>query len=1451
MLSEVQRAALVTRLRRGRPEAGGQPAGQIRPRAAGLTELPLSYGQEQLWFLDRLAGGLAAYNVPQAVRLTGLLDPAALDRALTGVVARHEALRTRLVAGPGDRPVQVIDPPRPVSPELVDLSGHAADQQSKLLRELIDVESVRPFALAAGPLLRAWLVRLGDAEHVLLVVAHHTVFDGWSARLLLTELAGLYGREADPAGDAAAELPELAVQFADYALWERERLADPALLDGLAGYWRDRLAGAETLQFPTDHPRPVVEDFDGGLAHWMTDRALLDGLRELSRRQGTTLFVTLLAGLQAVLHRYTGQTDITVGTVTASRDRAELTPLIAFLVTTLPIRGDLAGDPPFTELLARIKDATVGAYAHQDLPFGKLVETLRVERDPGRSPLFQVLLTYAERDVPPVRAARVEFALSDLVVGISAAKFDLDFLAEARPGGLWLECSYKTGLFEPATIERLLGHLEVLLRGAVADPSARLSELPLLTPAERHAELVTWNDTAGEVPAITTHEGFAAQAARTPEAVAAEYEGSSVTYADLDRQASQIGRRLRELGVAPEVLVGVCMQPGLLRLAALLGIWKAGGGYVPLDPALPPDRLSFMITDAAMPLILTDPASTASLPGDRPDPTLMDLESERERIASLDDSDPGSTASPGNVAYVIYTSGSTGRPKGVMVEHRNLVNVLTGLIRQWRMGPDDAVLQFASLSFDVSVQDMFMTLLSGGRVVLAPASTLHSPPRLAALMRDRHVTFACFTPSMLSVLGDEHFDDLRVLMVAGEELPSELARRWIRPGLCFVNDYGPTETTVSATFMELDSATVLPPPIGRPYWPNYQAYVLDARLNPVPAGVTGELHIGGAGVTRGYLNRPELTRERFIPDPFRPGNGARLYKTGDLVRRRPDGTIVFLGRADGQVKVRGLRIELGEIETALAACPGIAQAVVMVVTDPAGDPQLAGYVRAEPGAAPDLTDVRGRLGRTLPGYMIPAHLITVTEFPLNTSGKIDKKALPGPAWAAAGPVPDGGPAAVATGTEAVLAELFATVLGRDRVGAQDSFFDLGGSSLAVMRLVDAIAGRLGADVGVATIFVHPTPRQLAASLAADAGRPGAARGPLTKLAGGGGHPPLILIHPIGGTVFGYAQLARELAGSFDVYGLEAPGLSQPGATAASLGALVADYAGRIRAAQPDGPYRLAGWSMGALIAFELARALERDGAEVSLLVLLDPPFDFPESGAGGADPDSPGRLAGRFVADAARILGAGAERPDPETASAADQLAWLAGAVADSDPDVLARLRTGFEVFSQHTRMLPGYTPDGPPVRAPALIVSADQSPNAVFRPRWPALLDGPAATLPLASDHYAFLRPPLVAEVARAIRAHPREEKVEAMSDLQLEAVAREGLAGVLDTEVDPADLDPDLDMADAYGLTSLNKVVFLMTACDDTGVSLSEFTEPDVAAMRTLRDVVAALARFAGTAA
>ena len=1345
MLSESQRTALAERLRRGRDT---DTSGRLVRRSAGLEPPPASFGQEQLWFLDRFAPGQAVYNLPSAIRLRGALDHPALERAVGGLVARHEALRTRLVTSDSGRPVQVIDPAQPVALDVADLSGFEPGKRDARLRELINAEAVRPFDLATGPLLRTSLVRIADTEHVLVTVFHHAVFDGWSGGVFVRDLAALYAGEAT--GQPPA-LPELPVQFADYAVWERDRLQGPVLAE-LESYWREVMAGFETVQFPTDRPRPVIDSFGGALAERLTDATLVADLRELSRREGVTLFGTLMAALQVLLHRYTGQDDLVVGTVSANRGRSALAPLIGFLVNTLPIRADLSGDPPFRVVLDRVKQAVIGAFAHQDLPFGKLVDTVGVKRDASRAPVFQIAMTYAERAATQLTGAGVEFAASDLVVGIDAAKFDLTFAIEARSDGLWIECSYKTALFDPDTIDRLLLHFEVLLRGIVADPSAQLSRLPMLTEAELRAELEAWNDTAAPVPPGCAHEAFEAQVARTPDAVAASFEDEQVSYAELNRQANQVARLVRGLDAGPGMLVGVCMTTGLRRLAALLGIWKAGTGYVPLDPALPAERLAFMIADTGMTVILTDQPSRPNIP-DAAGVIAVSLDEESGQASDGNLEDTGVT--PASIAYVIYTSGSTGQPKGVVVEHRNVVNFLHGCIGQWGVAPQDIVLQLSSISFDASVIDMFMPLVAGAKVVLAPAETLHTPTRLAALLRDAKITFAFVAPALLDLLPAGEFPDLRLLTTGGEEVPAEVARRWIRPGLRLVNVYGPTETTVIATCAELDAGTPMPPPIGFAAPPNCRVYLLDRHLNPVPAGVTGELHVGGAGVARGYLNRPELTRERFIPDPFTPGQ--RLYKTGDLVRRRRDGSLEFAGRIDGQVKIRGLRIELGEIEAALAAHPAIAQAVVTVVTGPANNAgkELAAYLRpVAPGSAIGEHDVRAQLARTLPAWMIPAHFTTVDEFPLNTSGKIDKKALPAPHRQAATIH-----TAPRTPAETMLAGLYRTLLGTAQVGATDSFFDLGGNSLTAMRLVDMISEETGVQIGVTSVFLHPTPRQLATAIDGSAidgsgidGSGSARHSSVVELSTGTALPPLFVIHAVGGTVSAYLPLGQELAGTFTVYGLESPGLSDASALADALPDLVHEYTQRVRTVQPAGPYRLAGWSMGGVIAFEVARQLEISGFGVELLVLLDPPYAIPADFV----PDQ-AHLAGRFVADAAHTLGWDtAAAPDPAVTAPGAQLTWLAARMstgADNQEDA-ERLRQRFDVFAAHSRMLAGYQPSpAPAVQAPTLIVSATASPNAATRSLWPRVLGGTVSCLQVAGDHYAFLRPPLVADVAAAVR--------------------------------------------------------------------------------------------------
>jgi amino acid adenylation domain-containing protein len=1044
------------------------------PVSSGPAQPPLSFTQEQLWFIDEFHHGLPAHNIPSLIWLRGQLDVAALARALDALAVRHEPLRTRLVAGTDGHPVQMIDPAGvPAAAAELKLTDYATlpwEAAVRHVREFADGEALRPFHLADEHPLRTRLARITANEHVLVLVAHQTVLDDWSMRVLLADLAALYRAEVTGQPTGLAELP---VRFADYVTWERRHLQG-SVLAGAEEYWRATLAGYQTTRFPVDRPRPLLADHTGAVGHTTVDPVVLDRLRKLSDSESTTLPVTLLTALLVLLHRYTGQADLVTGTlISSTRTRPELAGLLALLESPLPVRAQASGDLTFTEFLARVHQAVTGAQAHQDLPFAKLVEALRIDHDPGRFPVFQTAFAYTE-PAEEIEAAGVTFGCERIPV--RASRYDIGFLAEPCLGGLRLEATWTPALFEAATARRLLGNFEVLLRAVAADPSAPLGRLPVLTDAELHAELVEWNDTATDLPVQCIHEGFEERAAATPDAVAAEFEGERVSYAELNRRANQIARWLRDLGAGPEVLAGVCMRTGLRRLAALLGTWKAGAGYVPLDPALPAGRLAFMINDTGMRVLLTDDLSRADVP-DVPGVSVVSLDAEWDRISELPAGNlAGTGVTPSNVAYVIYTSGSTGQPKGVVVEHRQAINFLHGMVRHWRIGAGSAVLQFAAFTFDVSVMDMFMPLLGGAKLVLAAPETLHSPPRLAALMREARITFACLPPAVLTLLTGEEFPELRTLLSAGEELSSDLLRAWLHDGLEIYNGYGPTEASIGSTFMKLEASTPLPPPIGRPK-PNYQAYVLDAYLNPVPVGVIGELHIGGVGVARGYLNRPELTRDRFIPDPFIPGQ--RLYKTGDLVRRRPDGTLVFAGRIDNQVKIRGLRVELGEIETALMAHPAVAQVVVTVLTDPAGVQQLAGYLRAADGAAVVVADIRRHLARSLPAYMIPTYLVTVDELPLTAHGKIDKAALPAPQSAgdaAAERVPP------RTLLEAVLVDLYATVLGAEQVSATEGFFEAGGNSLQAMRLITQLRTALAVDLDITAVFLTPTPRQLAAVL---------------------------------------------------------------------------------------------------------------------------------------------------------------------------------------------------------------------------------------------------------------------------------------------------------------------------------------------------------------------------------
>lgn len=1369
MLTNSQRALLAAQLRRR--TANAQSTG-IPRRRAGLEELPLSFGQEQLWFIDQLAPGLSTYNIAGAVRMAGPLDRDALSSALDALVLRHEALRTRLVTI-DSRPCQVVDPAGPVLVAATDLREVPDEERDEAWRAAATEEAQRPFVLDRGPLLRVLLLRLAEESHVLVITVHHTVFDGWSFPVLLQELAELY--EAGTAG-RAPELPELPVQFADFALWERERLQGETL-DELVTYWRETLKGAPVLQLPIDKPRPLVQTYDGATETADFGDTLLGGLKELGRGDGATLFMTLMAAFHVLLHRYSGQDDIVVGTVSANRGRPELEPLIGYLINTLPVRVDLSGDPTFPEVLERVRAATVGAYAHQDLPFAKIVDALRAPRDPSRHPLFQVGFMLADNQQRDLRAGELTWTSEELQT--EAAKFDLLVSAVETDGQLSVGVSYATALYEAATVRRLLGHFRVLLDGIVADPTTPLSRLPIMTEAELRQEIVEWNDTAVEFPDWNLHQKFESQVDAHPDAVAVELAGAGVTYAELNAQANRIARRLRDLGVGPEVLVGVSMQRSARRMAGLLGILKAGGGYVPLDPEYPADRLAFMVEDAAMSVVLTDEASQAAVPTGSV--TVVNLDREWEGLSALDGSDVEVTADPADVAYVIYTSGSTGRPKGVVVEHRQAVNFATAEIEHWPLGPGDRILQFASLNFDVSVLDMFGALLSGATLVLGTTETLLSPPRLAELIRGEGITFMCLPPAVLNLLADEQFPSLRVVIAGGEAFSSELVRSWARPGMRFINGYGPTETTVGSTMAECHDNGIDPPPIGLPLT-NYTAYVLDKHLNPVPVGVAGELHIGGASVTRGYLNRPELTAERFVHDPFGKVPDARMYKTGDLARRLPDGNLQFLGRFDDQVKIRGLRVELGEIEAVLASHPSVAQAAILVVEDQAGQKNLVGYARSAPDLpAVSQAELRVHLAEHLPAYMVPTHLVILDKFPLNANGKVDRSALPSPDSA------DTGADYVAPRTlvETVLVDMYASVLNLDRVGIENNFFDLGGNSLQAMQLITRLRKDLAVDTDVTAIFLAPTPAQLtsaltkkhgledtsldeidldelgqlsedeAAALLASVEGGGTApapsvpaSGPLVALTDGPGEDPLYLVHAVGGTVYAFVNLAKDLGSRYKVYGVEAAGVRPGTSPAANLDAMVTRYVEAIRAAQPAGPYRLAGWSMGGLVALEAARRFEAAGAEVSLVGLLDTPIEPPDV-TGASEND----FAAQFVLDAARALGPDAgDPPNPQTATVTEQLEWLGERLTAGSGDlaeVRADIESRFEVFKAHLRLIGGHRPA--PVKAPTVVVTADGSFD--MTDRWTALLGAGARTVTVPGDHYSFLQAPGVHEVAEAIK--------------------------------------------------------------------------------------------------
>jgi aspartate racemase len=1072
-----QKAEILEQLRASKGTAL-DPIPQLPPldRVAREGDEVLSWSQQRLWFLDQMDPDSPSYNVPIAYRLTGQLDIRALERSVEEIVRRHEVLRASFPSREG-QPVQVFSPSPRVSIHLEDLRVQPAREEEAA--RLTTEELQRPFDLASGPLLRLLVLRLAEDDHVVMLTVHHIAFDVWSFGVLKRELSALY---AGLTRGEPASLPELPVQYADFAAWQH-RCVDGKPLERQVAYWKKQLEGCPALlDLPTDRPRPARPNLRGTSVGALLPTTLAGDLKRSSREEGASLFMLMLAAFGVLLHRLTDQDDLAVGSPIAGRRQPELEGLIGFFVNTLVLRLELAGNPSLRDLLGRVREMAFGAYAHQELPFGRLVDELQPARVMSHSPLFQVM--FALQNTPSEELELEGLTSRHFPVENTTAKFDLSLYIEETKEGLDLRLEYSTDLFERDTIVRWLGHYERLLEGIVANPEARIFELPLLTSSEQRQLLEKWNDTRRAYPREACLPSlFEQQARQSPHAIAvanptAGSGAQQLSYDELARRANQLARYLSARGVGPEVGVGICVDRGLDMIVGILGILKAGGAYVPLDPGYPKERLAFMIEDAKAPVLLTQARHLSALPEQAAE--VVCLDSDWQAISAESDGPISQAATPDSLAYVIYTSGSTGRPKGVAVSHRAIARLVLNTDYA-ELDASDRIAQVSNCSFDAATFEIWGALLHGARLVIIPKEVLLAPREFAAVLREHEISAMFLTTALFNQVAREvpdAFASLTHLLFGGEAVDP----RWVEavlshgPPRRLLHVYGPTESTTFATSHLVASIPHEAPsiPIGRPI-ANTRAFVLDRFGQPVPIGVPGELYLGGDGLARSYLNRPGLTAERFVPNPFAAFGaepGERLYRTGDRVRTLADGSIEFLGRIDHQVKIRGFRIELGEIEAVLCQHEDVADAAVLAREDVPGNKRLVGYVVASEGACFDGGALRRDLQQRLPGYMVPAVMVPLDALPLNPNGKVDRKALPAPDGAHPGSTDTF--VAPRTPLEGALAKIWCEVLELSEVGVHDSFFELGGHSLLATQVVSLVRDSLQADVALHRLFQAPT-----------------------------------------------------------------------------------------------------------------------------------------------------------------------------------------------------------------------------------------------------------------------------------------------------------------------------------------------------------------------------------------
>jgi surfactin family lipopeptide synthetase A len=1202
-LSEAKRLLLKKMLRGGIPQAS-PVAATLRP--SQKTVAPLSFGQQQLWLLGQLMSNTPVYTECVTIHLPGPLDIIAFERSFNEIIRRHEAWRTSFPQV-NEQPVQIVHPFVPLPLPVIDLRSLTVEERETEAVRLASQEILQPFDLANGPLFRTLLVKLSDTEHRLFLTLHHIIFDGYSLyQIFLPELRTIY--DAFLRGEPSP-LPELPIQYPDFALWQREWTQGDVIAEQIA-YWKRQLAHASVqLALPTDRSRPAVPTYRGSMHPFALSQSLTNALKSLSMQEGVTLYMLLVATFQMLLFRYSGQDDILIGTAISDRKRKEVQHLMGFFLNTLVLRTNLSGNPTVRDLFQRVREVVLEAHAHPDVPFELLVKELQPERLVGQNPFFQVLLSLE----PPLHIDESGWTLSQMDIETNTAKFDLSLELDDRPEGLIGRFEYNTDLFDVATIERMAGHWQTLLASIVANPEQHITELPLLTAAEQQQILVTWNETANTTNAANTihdtclHQLFESQVQRTPNAIAVRSGNKHLTYHELNTKANQLAHYLQKQGVGPEVLVGICMERSQEMVIAMLGVLKAGGAYVPLDPAYPRERIAFMLHDSQAKVLVTQQKLLATLPEQREHKaSVVCLDRDWATIAKEPSTNPTSAATGANLAYVIYTSGSTGKPKGVAIEHSNVVAFV-----QWVLSvftPEDlaGVLASTSICFDLSIFELFGTLSGGGCAIIVE-NILHLPEVPSSV----NVTLINTVPSALNELLHSHRlpASVRTVNLAGEALPQALVERIYEQETVqrVFNLYGPSEDTTYSTYalVEQNAPAIT---IGRPI-ANTQVYILDAHRQPVPVGITGELYLSGDGLARGYLHRPELTNERFITNPFRqqPGQpSGRMYKTGDLARYLPDGSIEFLGRIDHQVKIRGFRIELGEIVETIKHYTGVRETLVLAREETVGDKRLVAYIVAQDDQPFSVQSLRAYLQDKLPGYMIPAAFMLLAALPLTPNGKIDRKALPAPSYTASDSMAatDDNFAAPLMTIHHQLIKIWEELLNVHPIGIRDNFFELGGHSLLAARLLAEIERVSGTRLPLATFFAGATIEHLANAILGDADTRSLA--PAVAIRANGTKLPFFFLHGdwVGGGFY-CLELARKLDTDQPFYVLEPyklAGLPIP----PSLEEMAAAHIESMRAVQPEGPYHFGGFCNGGLIAYEMARQLQMVGQTVNLLLLVDP-----------------------------------------------------------------------------------------------------------------------------------------------------------------------------------------------------------------------------------------------------